>query len=290
MKNVTEGKLLESTMINGENFGWERSDDKVLVKAEISALSRKCLFHYTSFETLKKIFKNKEILFNQINRVNDGKEAKLFNNKEVSKLVFVSCFTHLKIESIPMWYIYGKNNKQHNGSNDAVRIEFKFKTSDIISSFIDECRLSKNSADKNIIWWKSIRTGIYKKNEWYYHVKMSDVVYRIQEIEKHPIKNDEIYSLSAMGRIKRREWQYEKETRLILIMRTFNNLDAPNIDYFLIPIKFCNLKTVTITFNPWMESSLKEEIKNFFKTINELHRFGVQIKFQDSVLTGELSQ
>lgn len=93
-----------------------------------------------------------------------------------------------------------------------------------------------------------------------------------------------------MGRIKRREWQYEKETRLILIMRTLNNLDAPNIAYFLIPIKFYNLKTVTITFNPWMESGLKEEIKDFFKTIKELHRFGVQIKFQDSILTGELPQ
>ena len=87
-------------MINGENFGWEVSNDKVLKKAEIKALSRNRLFHYTSFRTLKRIIKNKEILFNQISRVNDGKEAKLFNNSEVSKLVFVSCFTHLNTESI----------------------------------------------------------------------------------------------------------------------------------------------------------------------------------------------
>lgn len=277
-------------MINGENFGWEVSNDKVLKKAEIKALSRNRLFHYTSFRTLKRIIKNKEILFNQISRVNDGKEAKLFNNSEVSKLVFVSCFTHLNTESIPMWYIYGKNNKQRNG-NDTVRIEFKFKTTDIISSFIDECRASKNSTDKNIIWWKSIRSGIYPKIEWYYHIKTSDVVYRIQEIEKHPIKNNEIYSLSSMGRIKRKEWQYEKETRLILVMRTLNsNISVPNIDYFLIPIKFCNLEMITVTFNPWMESGLKEKIKHFFSTVKEFQRLGIQTKFYDSILTGELPQ
>lgn len=277
-------------MINGENFGWEVSNDKVLTKAEIKALSRNRLFHYTSFRTLKKIIKNKEILFNQISRVNDGKEAKLFNNSEVSKLVFVSCFTHLNTESIPMWYIYGKNNKQRNG-NDTVRIEFKFKTTDIISSFIDECRASKNSTDKNIIWWKSIRSGIHPKIEWYYHIKTSDVVYRIQEIEKHPIKNNEIYSLSSMGRIKRKEWQYEKETRLILVMRTLNsNISVPNIDYFLIPIKFCNLEMITVTFNPWMESGLKEKIKHFFSTVKEFQRLGIQTKFYDSILTGELPQ
>lgn len=277
-------------MINGENFGWEVSNDKVLTKAEIKALSRNRLFHYTSFRTLKRIIKNKEILFNQISRVNDGKEAKLFNNSEVSKLVFVSCFTHLNTESIPMWYIYGKNNKQRNG-NDTVRIEFKFKTTDIISSFIDECRASKNSTDKNIIWWKSIRSGIHPKIEWYYHIKTSDVVYRIQEIEKHPIKNNEIYSLSSMGRIKRKEWQYEKETRLILVMRTLNsNISVPNIDYFLIPIKFCNLEMITVTFNPWMESGLKEKIKHFFSTVKEFQRLGIQTKFYDSILTGELPQ
>lgn len=277
-------------MINGENFGWEVSNDKVLTKAEIKALSRNRLFHYTSFRTLKRIIKNKEILFNQISRVNDGKEAKLFNNSEVSKLVFVSCFTHLNTESIPMWYIYGKNNKQRNG-NDTVRIEFKFKTTDIISSFIDECRASKNSTDKNIIWWKSIRSGIHPKIEWYYHIKTSDVVYRIQEIEKHPIKNNEIYSLSSMGRIKRKEWQYEKETRLILVMRTLNsNISVPNIDYFLVPIKFCNLEMITVTFNPWMESGLKEKIKHFFSTVKEFQRLGIQTKFYDSILTGELPQ
>lgn len=277
-------------MINGENFGWEVSNDKVLTKAEIKALSRNRLFHYTSFRTLKRIIKNKEILFNQISRVNDGKEAKLFNNSEVSKLVFVSCFTHLNTESIPMWYIYGKNNKQRNG-NDTVRIEFKFKTTDIISSFIDECRASKNSTDKNIIWWKSIRSGIHPKIEWYYHIKTSDVVYRIQEIEKHPIKNNEIYSLSSMGRIKRKEWQYEKETRLILVMRTLNsNISVPNIDYFLVPIKFCNLEMITVIFNPWMESGLKEKIKHFFSTVKEFQRLGIQTKFYDSILTGELPQ
>ena len=66
-------------------------------------------------------------------------------------------------------------------------------------------------------------------------------------------------------------------------------MPAPNIDYFLVPIKYDNLKNITITFNPWMPNEYKKDVKHFFKSMNELKELNIPIYFKNSILTGEMN-
>lgn len=255
-----------------------------LQESEKSACNRSILYHYTSFDALKKILTNKSLKFNRIDRVNDRLEHSVFGEDELSKLVFVSCFSTEQIESIPMWSIYGKNK---NG----IRLTIELDKPKFIDSFLHKQgkTIVPNSSEEILCW--------YGKNnmpcvDWYYTVNMKDVVYDIDAVKRNPIKygdgDDVWFNLTAMASIKRVEWQYEHECRMIATLRTSrDNVSAPDIDYILVPIKFDNIKKLSIIFNPWMDTDTKEEIKRFINSIADLL---TNTFFEDSILTEEITK
>lgn len=60
------------------------------------------LFHYTTAETLKKIITSKAFKFSRNDRLND----KIEETRSPYVQYYVSCFSCVKEESIPLWYIY----------------------------------------------------------------------------------------------------------------------------------------------------------------------------------------
>ena len=260
--------------------------DSPLYIAKEKAHKRKKLWHYTSFGILKKILESKQLKFNRIDKVNDRLESKIFGDNELSHLVYISCFSKIECESIPMWDIYGKNKH-------GVRIGFQLKCCDFSRNFIDKqgetkCESSGYSLER-----------IGKKNimcaDWYYDVEMKDVVYDINQLKNSFIRqkletsDDEIYNLTYMGAIKRREWQYEEECRLVAYLKsTRNGVCIPEIDAIYVPIKYEQLQSITITFNPWMEEKDKADVKDFIESIKELKE--IDIVYQNSVLEGELKE
>lgn len=64
------------------------------------------IHHYTSINTLALILKNRTIRFNRLDRVDDVSEAKVFGEFDLTKNLFVSCWTDSDEESIPQWHIY----------------------------------------------------------------------------------------------------------------------------------------------------------------------------------------
>ena len=64
------------------------------------------LHHYTSIETLASILDSKRIRFNRIDRVNDLYEAQEVKGIHFGKYFFVSCWTDLGEECIPLWNMY----------------------------------------------------------------------------------------------------------------------------------------------------------------------------------------
>ena len=64
------------------------------------------IHHYTNIDTLALILKNKSIRFNRLDRVDDMSEAQAFDKFNLSKYLFVSCWTDSSKESIPQWHIY----------------------------------------------------------------------------------------------------------------------------------------------------------------------------------------
>ncbi len=98
-----------------------------------------------------------------------------------------------------------------------------------------------------------------------------------------------MFNFTSMAAIKRKEWEYEHECRMIATLLTvLDNVEAPDIDYILVPIKFDHIKKLEITFNPWMEQHAKEEIKQFVYSISGFSK--EQICFHNSILTGEIRE
>lgn len=68
--------------------------------------SDELIHHYTSIDTLALILKSRKVRFNRLDRVDDVSEATAFGNVDLSKYLFISCWTDEQIESIPQWSMY----------------------------------------------------------------------------------------------------------------------------------------------------------------------------------------
>jgi hypothetical protein len=60
------------------------------------------LYHYTNIETLALIMKNRTIRFNSLCNLDDLQEQTTQDNQNFGRFIFVSCWTDVKKESIPM--------------------------------------------------------------------------------------------------------------------------------------------------------------------------------------------
>lgn len=64
------------------------------------------IYHYTSFETLKKIIENKSFRFGSLEHVDDAEEGVLLDFASHAPYTFVSCWTKSPVENIPLWTMY----------------------------------------------------------------------------------------------------------------------------------------------------------------------------------------
>lgn len=85
------------------------------------------LLHYTTLENAKNILKEGKFKFSNYGSSNDLREKenkeKFFKNTNI----YIASFMKRKNESIPMWFIYGKNKIGGNSRNIPVLMRFNFK-------------------------------------------------------------------------------------------------------------------------------------------------------------------
>lgn len=72
-------------------------------------MKQEMVHHYTSINTLALILQNKKIRFNRLDRVDDVSEAQAYGKYDLSKYLFVSCWTDNLEENIPQWHMYTEN-------------------------------------------------------------------------------------------------------------------------------------------------------------------------------------
>ncbi|MXS84130.1 DUF2971 domain-containing protein [Nitrosomonas oligotropha] len=72
-------------------------------------MKQEMVHHYTSINTLALILQSKKIRFNRLDRVDDVSEAQAYGKYDLSKYLFVSCWTDKLEESIPQWHMYTEN-------------------------------------------------------------------------------------------------------------------------------------------------------------------------------------
>lgn len=64
------------------------------------------LYHYTTVESLALILKNRTLRLNPLDKMDDLQEAQSQSRQDYGQFVYVSSWTDMKEESIPMWKMY----------------------------------------------------------------------------------------------------------------------------------------------------------------------------------------
>lgn len=233
--------------------------------ARISAEGRSQLYHYTNLETLSIILSDKTFLLNRIDKVNDLMESAYLQLPEVYSCVFAGCFSHRKIESIPHWHMYTKADR-------GVRINFllKMPLGKNLDGFMDKKRsiVVKYNEDELLYNFSGNFNGNLcdcDNTSWKLELSTSDIIYEASCMERNPIliNIDGVThsDIIPIGKIKREEWDFEYETRIIGLFRNINsNVEFNAPEYILIPIDLESLE-LEIILNPWCSEDFKSEVK-----------------------------
>ena len=252
--------------------------DSEYSKVEQSAHSHERLYHYTTIDALEKILKNRTWRLKRIDKVND-----LMENTKIEGLwkckVFVACFTNRKYES----YFFWKTYPQSSNEGVLISIDNKYLTNELALvtdknvklEMIRKSDLSHDSYDNDEDW------GIYA-------FLKNDVTYLD--------RNERIDKSNWEARYKYREWDMERETRIIVALRpkgieyylNDDNLDfeyhTPNFEYIDALLSIDCIKTIEITLNPWADDDVKSRVKNLLLELN----LSNDINVNESSLSGEL--
>jgi hypothetical protein len=193
------------------------------------------IYHYTTIESLALILKNKTLLFNRLDCVDDIEEGSVESlGIEVGKYCFVSCWTESSEESIPLWKMYA-------GNKMGVRIGLEqnmFKTYDVQNPTVGEKQLFGNmelnipqeelgKQDYFILPLQSSAKGFfYRKVEYVDDVmaKTRDAI-KIQT-ESNGQSNASI-AFGEIGKYKHKRWAFQNETRFVLTILPCNPLLYP---------------------------------------------------------------
>lgn len=184
------------------------------------------LHHYTNLSSLEMILKNKSLMFNRIDKVNDLVEHSridVFDDKKG----FVSCFTKRQYESYFFWKAY--SNKQEGSIG--VRISFPSEVAFLKELFFDsECmrpiRIAKETDFDYCQYDKETDWGVqfFSPFKVYYINDINDLKYEDETLKAFldgcvtacrlsPVKHHLPYI------VKTKEWDMEEEVRMVAIFR-----------------------------------------------------------------------
>ena len=195
------------------------------------------IYHYTTIESLALILKNKTLLFNRLDCVDDIEEGSVVSSGiAIGKYVFVSCWTESAEESIPLWKMYA-------GDKVGVRIGLEkdmFRKHLYMNPFFGGQQwtgsmvlpLSKEQLEAPDHFVLPVLTFngdfFYRKVQYVDDVreKTNNAVVITPDADGHTTAK---IAFGEIGRYKQKRWDFQKETRFVLTILPFNPLFAnPN--------------------------------------------------------------
>lgn len=229
------------------------------------------LYHYTTTESLALILKNKSLLFNRLDCVDDIEEGSVMScGIMVGRYVFVSCWTESAEESIPLWKMYGGGDKM------GVRIGLEkemFRRYHIVNPKIGnqqwygEMDLPLSLEELNAPDYFVL--PIFQMDEDYFYRK-------IQYVDNVSDKTNDAVTITPpqnekgetqinikfgeIGRYKHKRWEFQNETRFVVTIFPYNPNLAPPEKVGTIAINtYIQNKTVNFTkyFLPLDERALR---------------------------------
>lgn len=191
------------------------------------------LHHYTNIETLALILKNKTIRFNSLEKMDDLQEKQAFDAKHIGKITFVSSWTEIEKESIPMWNMYASLKA-------GVRISmvpnpFKLREVDEdIMSVVPASRVFKeaNQSFKVLIPFAEMVKGGFivapnNLEQLLFKVEYTDDSKKLNPRVLLDVGDGTTINFEAIGKYKNKSWEFQQEWRYLLRIQSHDLLADP---------------------------------------------------------------
>lgn len=200
------------------------------------------LYHYTTISNLALILKNRTLRLNSLDNMDDLQEAKSKDIQDYGKFVYVSCWTDMEKEIIPMWKMYTKPQAgvRITLPKNPFQIIDDIQTNHYRDPTIQEIKNSMDIANTGmypIIGLMDMLTNGFIIPNISLNQQLKSVIYTDDKEKLEPqiltIKNEKFDAdVSKIGIIKNRYWEFQHEWRYVLravpfsIANSFKNHDA----------------------------------------------------------------
>lgn len=278
-------------------------------KASKECLPYPELLHYTSYDVLKIILRNRTLKLNSIKNLNDQFEQNRKGIEELAQGFYIASFCHYPHEIVPFWYMYGncENDKKvllrfQNFSStfeDSIDTAFAL-TSENKLLFYDPHKLFRTNLggiscnpieDPNVEMRQTIAT-----------VRLFDIEYKDPQDEVftkdyatpgsvsfdkgESFVSSPVKDVRTVGKYKTINWEYEAETRLQCRMSL---ITAPLFDFFLIRLKDEIFQGLKIIANPWASDDFIQQIQDSLNGCSLSDEIKNSITITRSELDGQIS-
>lgn len=258
----------------------------------------KYLYHYTSIENLALILKNKTIRFSSLSKVDDLREATTKDFGEFGRFCFVSCWTDMKEESIPLWKMYTPDMA-------GVRIKLPIRP-------FEKYKISQGSHYNEKEFYSYIdQDNHFSKdgNRYLFSpVEEDDFIYKVGYTQNESLIFPKVYECSDssksikiknIGKYKDAVWKFQEEWRYKLFfwpitMEEFKNINSVEAQQNLIsiikekdlPFQYYDLKIDEEKFK-YMEILVGPKANDAQKIIIEslINKYNKGINIEDSILS-----
>jgi hypothetical protein len=212
------------------------------------------LYRYTSINNLALILKTRNIRFARLDTVNDLTEGSSSDYGPFSQYLFVSCWTDLIEENLPMWNMYTKDMI-------GVRIKFKFP---IIKTFDDLSIVDiNNHIFKDFIIFPDLNPFV--------EVKYSNSP---KKLAPKIMISEFAYSTGKLGIYKAKNWSFESEWRYVVKIlpngiKALNNKVSLDFIHYDFQIDEDSFKSMEITLGPKCDESHRIIVESLMHNYNK---------------------
>lgn len=180
-------------------------------------------FYYTTLNTMDRILGEEGVLWlTSVSGFNDEKDTEQFGEQE--RYSFALCLSTEKGENLPLWYLYA--------GADGCGARLRMTPGSLRKMFEgSECSLVREKQEKGEEEWKTEKSFNLERGK-NVEIELRDVIYAGNEgskkfILKYGIQTNrkvtkaeyEIYQRAHVGFHKGLLWQYEKESRLLAVVK-----------------------------------------------------------------------
>jgi len=310
----------EPYVVLGEPLKSEEDAKKLYFKISDKLANYSVMGYTTSIDTIKFIFANKTLRSSSLSNanLNDKMEKQRVGISQFANGRFITCFTHSEHEIIPFWMYYGGKNRERK-----VQMVFKnFSTSFDNCIYTDYAilpdnkkvffyspeykhTLSTNCTLSEMLGIKPINIEFDIRN-CIREISMFDVEYIPENspeltddyssrtniiIDRNSSTSKKSFNIKSfnpniLGKQKTNPWEYELETRIMLVL---DNQEFSEWEYIDIRLKDEIFRDLKIILSPWCSNTHEEEIKKIIHNSSLSEDIKNSISIEHSTLEGTLN-